>query len=167
MTEHCHSPPGYHRPMRSSVVLAIVLTACATGTPTTGGDDDDIDARPGPDASDQVPIDAADPDATVSDEVTAQEALCNDAFDNDGDGQIDCVDTACAWACTALGGACTAPSKLRAYSMAPMPQTIPSSTTLNASVVVAQTGTITVAAIRFNALHTYDGDIDLTVRSPA
>jgi subtilisin-like proprotein convertase family protein len=157
--------------MRSrTVVLAIALTACATATQPSGDDDDApaIDARPGPDAPDQVPIDAADPDAMPGGgEVTAQEALCNDGFDNDNDGQTDCVDTTCAWACTALGGACSSPSNLRAYSMAPMPQTIPSSTTLNAMVIVAQTGAITVAAIRFNAVHTFDGDIDLTVRSPA
>jgi hypothetical protein len=156
--------------MRScTVAFAIALTACATGQPT--GDDDDgqgFDARQSPDSSDQVPIDAADPDSmTGGGEVTAQEALCNDGFDNDSDGQTDCVDTTCAWACTALGGACTTPSKLRAYSMTPMPQTLPDVSSINAMVVVAQTGTITVAAVRFNVTHGWTEDLDLTARSPA
>ncbi len=154
--------------MRSTGALAFVLAACATGSAPGGGDDDDIDARPRPDADDSVPIDAEDaPDSmpTGGGEMTAQEFLCNDSFDNDNDGQTDCTDTSCAWACTVMGGACTAPNKLRAYAMAPMPQSIVDAGSVNASVTIAQTGTITLTAVRFNAAHTYDQDIDLTVRS--
>jgi subtilisin-like proprotein convertase family protein len=184
------------RPMRRLLVAACLLAGCASGSdPGTGGDD--VDAGEAPDASTNPPPDASDPppdappgvedcDNTTDDdgdtladcadsdcaaapnctggEVTAQEALCNDSFDNDGDGQMDCNDTTCAWACTALP-AC--PSQLRAYSLAPMPQSIPDVSSVSASVAVAQTGTITLAAVRFNATHTWDSDIDLTLTSPA
>ena len=160
--------------MRRGLALLCVIAGCAQGDPPTGDDDqgDDtpaIDARPAPDADLTPPPDAEvtppiDAEPPVG-EVTSEEYLCNDAFDNDGDGQTDCSDPNCAWACTALTGLC-ATGQLRAYSLAPMPQSIPDVSSVNASIAVAQAGTITVAAVRFNATHSWDSDIDLTLTSP-
>ncbi len=159
--------------MRYLIALAFVLGGCATGTdPGGGGDDDDgppADARitDTPDAEDVEPLDAGPPDGTpLPDEVTAQEYLCNDGFDNDSNGQTDCADARCTFACSALMTACTAPNQLRAYAMAPLPAAIPDLSSVTASVAVAQTGTVVLAAIRFNASHAFTGDIDLTVTSP-
>jgi len=111
--------------------------------------DDDCDAHP-----------------SCATEVTAVEMLCNDGADNDSNGQTDCTDARCAWACTTLMTACGT-NRLRAYTMTPLPQAIPDVSTVNASVAVSQTGTIVVAAARFNATHTFDADLDLTLGSPA
>jgi subtilisin-like proprotein convertase family protein len=99
-------------------------------------------------------------------EVTAVEMLCNDGGDNDSNGQTDCADARCTWACTALMTACTGGNKLRAYKLAPLPQGIPDVSSVSATVAVTQTGTIVLAAVRFDAVHTFDADIDLTMTSP-
>lgn len=159
--------------MRGPLVLAVVLAGCATGSPPASDDVDNvpIDARDGtdpPDANEVVdPPDAEPPppDSAVAGEVTAVEMLCNDGADNDSNGQTDCADARCAWACTALMTACTAPNRLRAYKLAPLPQGIPDVSSVSATVAVTQAGAIVVAAVRFDATHSFDGDIDLTLTS--
>lgn len=164
--------------MRYLIALALVLGGCATGTSGgDGGDDGDdgpsIDANPDidpPDANPDVgPPDAEPPPPDAmppADEITAQEFLCNDAFDNDANGQTDCADARCAFTCAALMTACPAPNQLRGYALATLPQTIDDNSTDTVTVAVTQTGAVVLAAVRFSATHTYDGDLDLTLTSP-
>jgi subtilisin-like proprotein convertase family protein len=113
-------------------------------------------------------IDCADANCADEPACAPAEHVCNDGIDNDGDGQTDCSDSTCAWACTTLGTACAA-GTLITYSAfdLPRPISVGPTDTFNTAFPVSTTGTIIAAALRFNALHTYDSDVSLTVTSPA
>jgi subtilisin-like proprotein convertase family protein len=130
---------------------------CELGFACGNGVDDDGDGL----------SDCADPNCAAEPACVApSEHVCNDTLDDDGDGNVDCADSDCAWACAALS-TCPAGDKLLAYRSEGLPQAISATGTsiLNAPVRVGSTGTLVTAAVRFNAAHTADNDIDFTMTS--
>jgi subtilisin-like proprotein convertase family protein len=99
----------------------------------------------------------------------ATETVCNDGLNDDGDGATDCADSDCAWVCDTLGSVCAAPRQLLRYGAVDLPQTIsPTSFVhINSPFRVAHPGTVFRAAVRFNATHTADDDLQLFLASPA
>jgi subtilisin-like proprotein convertase family protein len=97
------------------------------------------------------------------------ESACGDALDNDGDNLVDCSDPSCAWACTALGSACTGANRIFTYGPTNLPQTLPQigAAGFPAPIFSASGGSVVAAAVRFNATHTYVADLVLTLSSPA
>jgi subtilisin-like proprotein convertase family protein len=112
--------------------------------------------------------DCEEADCAASDSCPALEHDCSDGVDNDGSGQADCNDANCAWACDALGSACTNSQRLFAYSTRSVPRTIPQTGigSFFAPIFAAPPGTFVAAAVRFNATHTYAEDIELQLASP-
>jgi subtilisin-like proprotein convertase family protein len=98
----------------------------------------------------------------------ASEHACSDTLDDDGDGQTDCADSDCAWLCGTLGSVCTSPRQLYRYGTVDMPKPIAavSPFLVNSPFRVPVTGTIYRAAVRFNAAHTFVGDVQLSMGSP-
>ncbi len=114
---------------------------------------------------------AIEPDASCSGTPStctiALEKICNDSLDNDGDGLTDCADPNCALACdTTNFGTCAAGETLvtgtvnnpkRSYDVA-----TPSSL-MNIGVF----GKVTKAALKMNAFHSFDSDLDIALIAPS
>ncbi|WP_044235572.1 DUF4215 domain-containing protein [Chondromyces apiculatus] len=93
------------------------------------------------------------------------ESQCNDGVDNDGDLAIDDADTDCA-----LGVAmnpCAAGESLHVYQSSDVPESVLDQSTATSEILVAQEGTVTRAVVQLWITHTYDGDLDLFLVSPA
>jgi subtilisin-like proprotein convertase family protein len=126
---------------------------CAAESDCSNGIDDDNDGF----------TDCADPGCASSCETT--EASCNDGVDNDGNGPVDCNDPACAFTCSLPEcGAGQAEYQLVAGDL---PLAIPDVATASSSIDVTKAGTVTRVAVRVSASHTYDADLDFTLRSPS
>ena len=99
----------------------------------------------------------------------ATETVCNDGLDDDGDGMTDCADAECGWVCTNLGSVCTGGRQLLRYGAIDLPLAISASSlvNLNSPFRIDRTGTIVRAAVRFNATHTADDDLQLYLGSPS
>jgi subtilisin-like proprotein convertase family protein len=112
-------------------------------------------------------IDCQEAACSSSPSCPAAERACGDGVDNDGNGTADCADPACGWACTALT-ACTGTNRIFAYRTREVPQVVSASSVGDyfAPIYVGAPGTVVSAAVRFNATHTYDADLDLTMISP-
>jgi cysteine-rich repeat protein len=92
------------------------------------------------------------------------EVLCNDGIDNDGDGDIDLLDIDCG-----LGGsiaACGAGEVLYVYNATDVPKAIPDLSAGISTIAATHPGTVTRAVLRLSISHTYDGDLDISFRSP-
>ncbi len=94
------------------------------------------------------------------------EHVCNDGVDNDRNGVMDLAEPACAWLPSVLP-ACP-DGRLLGYLAPALPQTIPlTSAELDSMPMVRRNGRIGTMALRFGATHTWDGDLTLTLFSPA
>ncbi len=132
-------------------------TVCAAETDCHDEVDDDSDGL----TDCQDPGCASDPTCESTGEIT-----CNDGIDNDSDGMTDCDDPSCAAVACAVP-ACGAGEVLLALPAGDLPQAILDSTTTTSSLTVAATGTVARVAVGFSATHTFDGDLDISLRSPA
>jgi cysteine-rich repeat protein len=96
------------------------------------------------------------------------ENQCNDGMDNDLDGQSDCADSDCAAGCTSYFPACTAGQSLRVFNSGNVNLPIPdgSTTGVTSNIDVTATGTVRRVAIKFNIIHDFDADLDLSFRGP-
>jgi cysteine-rich repeat protein len=96
------------------------------------------------------------------------ENQCNDGMDNDLDGQSDCNDSDCAAGCTSYFPACTAGQQLRVFNSGNLALAIPDNTAagVTSNITVTGTGTVRRAAIKFNIIHDFDADLDLSLRGP-
>ncbi len=93
------------------------------------------------------------------------ERTCNDGVDNDGDASTDCGDSDCATAlyCNVSCGAGLDSTYVVATDL---PQPINSSTTINSVIPIATAGRVQEVAVKMNATHTYDGDLDVFLDAP-
>ena len=96
---------------------------------------------------------------------SGSEANCNDGVDNDNDGQMDCADTECAAACAML--TCPAGQSLYAYNRTALNLTILDNLTVNDSIGVAAAGMVKKVVFQVNLTHTWDADVDISLKSPA
>jgi len=113
-------------------------------------------------------VDCADPSCASNPACSVAEHVCNDGLDDDGDGLIDCADPTCQWLCTAIPS-CPAGDRLLSYAAIELPKVIgtTSGIVLDSSVLIPVSGSIVTAAARFDAAHTYDGDLTIGITSPA
>ncbi len=100
---------------------------------------------------------------------TKQETLCGDGLDGDGDGQTDAADSDCQ---VPNLPACAAGQKLQLIRSVDVPKAIPDNTAAGVSSVVwvpaGLGGTIAKAAVVLTSItHTFTGDLDLSLTSPA
>lgn len=91
------------------------------------------------------------------------EADCGDTVDNDLDTFVDCDDSDCAADCT-IG--CPAGTVGVAYSSTDVP-IMWGTTNATSTLSVAEIGLVVKAGVRFDAVHTWDADVDLFLVSPA
>jgi cysteine-rich repeat protein len=96
------------------------------------------------------------------------ESKCNDGADDDGDGMIDCADSDCAFGC-GLATQCTAGQLLYVYTSKNVPKAVPDNlaTGVTSIVTVLPSATIQRVAARINFTHTWDSDLDISLKSPA
>jgi subtilisin-like proprotein convertase family protein len=127
---------------------------CQPETDCGNGIDDDGDGR----------VDCADPGCATRCEAGA-EVSCNDGIDNDADGTADCLDSDCELVCALP--ACSAGERAFALTATDLPRAIEDTSTVSSSVTLERPGTISRVAVRISATHTYDGDLDIALRSPA
>jgi cysteine-rich repeat protein len=97
---------------------------------------------------------------------SAVEINCNDGVDNDGDGLSDCADSDCALGCDVNFGACGASESLIVYTATDVPKQILDLYTSSSVLPVYALGLVQRLALQFNATHTWDSDIDMTLISP-
>jgi cysteine-rich repeat protein len=93
------------------------------------------------------------------------ERTCNDGIDEDGDGGIDCADPDCAFACS--NPACAAGQVLVSHQVQTLGQVIDNLATYIWEVEFKQPGTVQRAAVQLNISHTWNEDLDISLRSPA
>ena len=93
------------------------------------------------------------------------ERVCNDGVDEDGDGNIDCADTDCAFGCS-LATPCAAGEQLVVYRSKDTPVSIPDLNSTTSTINASVSGTIQRAAVRFNISHAWIEDVDVTLASP-
>lgn len=93
------------------------------------------------------------------------ERNCSDGLDDDMDGLIDAADSDCA--VPAYYTPCGAGQRLVIIRSSEVPRAIPDSGTVSSSVVVPAIGVVTRTSILFSATHTFDGDLDVSIVSPA
>ncbi|MRG95703.1 DUF4215 domain-containing protein [Polyangium spumosum] len=95
---------------------------------------------------------------------TIKETVCNDGIDDDGDGNVDCADAECAFACSVP---CGAGETLVAFGSTDTPMAIPDEDFTTSTINVPVPGTVTRAVVRLNIAHTWAADVDVSLSSPA
>jgi subtilisin-like proprotein convertase family protein len=96
----------------------------------------------------------------------AVESDCGNGMDDDMDGQVDCADIGCAASLACLP-ACPAGQATVLVNAAGLPLAVADNTTVTAALPVATGGIVTSAAVSVDITHTYDGDVDIALKSPA
>jgi len=93
-----------------------------------------------------------------------KESNCNNGIDDDGNGMVDCADPACAFACAKL--TCDPGDTLLAIPAINLPQPILDLQTTMSNLEVVSPGVVKKIAVRFNAKHSYDADVELRLVPP-
>ncbi|MCC6558096.1 MAG: DUF4215 domain-containing protein [Polyangiaceae bacterium] len=144
------------------------VSACGNGvvSPTEGCDDGDAIGGDGCSAACLVETGfscAGEPSACTQ----TAELQCNDGIDNDGDSLTDCGDTDCALGCSPAIPACPSPLALVVYNSADVPKAIDDSASVDSLIQAGIPGLVGRAVVGFDITHTYDGDVDVSLLSPA
>jgi subtilisin-like proprotein convertase family protein len=94
------------------------------------------------------------------------ETICNDGIDNDSDGLTDCEEAVCAGLieCVAV---CPMGDTSVQLVAADLPQNFTDLATTTSTINNGTAGTISKVAVEFSATHTFDGDLDIFLVSPA
>lgn len=97
----------------------------------------------------------------------ATERNCGDASDDDRDGDTDCDDPDCALGCHQAMGACARGQVLWVQSSTDVPRPIRDRSTITSALEIAPSGTVRRVALSLDISHTFVGDIDISLTSPA
>jgi subtilisin-like proprotein convertase family protein len=95
-----------------------------------------------------------------------KEVTCNDGVDDEGDGAIDCADSQCALGCNAQVGPCPAGQQLFVLSSTDVPKAINDNSTATSVMTFSESRTVNRVVLQLNITHTYDADLDISLRSP-
>ncbi len=90
------------------------------------------------------------------------ETLCGDGVDNDGDSFIDALDSDCALAASVT---CGVGETLYVYNSVQVPQSVMDNASAVSDIFVTHPGTVTKAVVQLDITHSYDGDLEMTLRS--
>ncbi|XYH99887.1 proprotein convertase P-domain-containing protein [Sorangium sp. So ce1128] len=96
-----------------------------------------------------------------------KERDCGDADDNDLDGETDCDDPDCALGCEAVVGDCPPGQVLWVQSSADVPRNVADRSTVSSALAVPSVGVIRRVSLELDITHPFDGDIDVSLTSPA
>ncbi|MBK8259703.1 MAG: proprotein convertase P-domain-containing protein [Polyangiaceae bacterium] len=95
-----------------------------------------------------------------------KEVDCNNGIDDDGDGAIDCADSQCALGCSP-SFSCAMGEKLLVLSATDVPKAISDNTTVASVMSFSETAVVKKVALQLNINHTWDSDLDISLKSPA
>ncbi len=138
--------------------------SCGNGTRNTGEACDDGDYDSGDGCSATCAIEPYYQCTLASPSgCSRQEGRCKNGVDDDGDGQIDAADPDCPW--NAQIPACGAGQTTYVFNSVRVPQAITSLATFTNEVTVPAIGTVRRAMMRINISHTWDEDLDISLRS--
>ena len=96
-----------------------------------------------------------------------KEVDCNNGLNDDGDGGADCADSECALGCNVTVGPCAAGQKLLVLSSTDIPKAIPTTGAVLSTMTFTENAVVKRAVLQVNLTHTFDGDLDLTLKSPS
>ncbi|XXY46469.1 proprotein convertase P-domain-containing protein [Sorangium sp. So ce269] len=96
-----------------------------------------------------------------------KERDCGDADDDDLDGETDCDDPDCALGCEDVVGDCPPGQVLWVQSSADVPRTVADRSVASSVLAVPSAGVIRRVSLELDITHPFDGDIDVSLTSPA
>lgn len=97
----------------------------------------------------------------------AAERRCNDAQDNDLDGDVDCDDPDCAVGCDPPASGCASGQVLWVQSSTEVPRAIPDRGVARSGIAVPVSGTVQRVTVGLDIAHTFDADLEIALLSPA
>jgi cysteine-rich repeat protein len=147
---------------------SVCVPACGSGTLESNEECDDGNTMSGDGCSSSCLVEA-DYQCTVEPPppsvCSVAETNCGDGSDNDGDGVTDLADTDCDFG-NAIA-ACGAGQALYVYNSVNVPVDVLDTQTSTSAIFATHGGTIARAAVRLSIDHTFDGDLDISLVSPA
>jgi subtilisin-like proprotein convertase family protein len=137
-----------------------------TGTATCGAAE--IDCTNGIDDDGDGAKDCADLGCKPNAACQVVETTCQDGFDNDGDGVADCDDSNCVNEIACAVPACPAGTQELVIAATDLPLAIPDSNPTGATsmIQITQPGTVQRVVVLYSAVHTWSGDMDISLMSP-
>lgn len=147
---------------------SICSLACGNGMPDAGEQCDDMNMMSGDGCSSTCTVE---PDYTCTpapSTCTPYETNCSDMIDNDGDGNADAADSDCTL--PAYFPPCQSGETLRVYRSFHAPIAIPDANTTGITsplFIVDNIGNIASGGMVLNITHPFDGDVDVSIVSPA
>ncbi|MGK4007136.1 DUF4215 domain-containing protein [Sorangium sp. So ce1036] len=97
----------------------------------------------------------------------ATERNCGDADDNDLDGDVDCDDPDCALGCDSEVGPCARGQVLWVQSATDVPKAVRDRSSVTSALAIASGGVVRRVALSLDISHSFDGDVDISLTSPA
>lgn len=91
---------------------------------------------------------------------------CRDDIDNDGDELTDCQDPDCVDEPLCALDLLCGPGEAKVILTTPVPIAVPDASQVTRTITNATAGTVTNAALRFSATHTFNSDLFIRVKSP-